>query len=181
MPTLADMQTWDCQFIATNALDGFMYYTWGAWYSTDLINHPELWPEMNRVYDSCINQSGPTVVSNVRANANPTIASSVNFTVTFSKDVTGVDKGDFTLTTTGVTGASVTGVTPVSASVYTVTVDTGSGSGTIHLDVIDNNSIIDASSNLLGGAAMGDGSFYNGEIYTIFLSMYQLFLPLILR
>jgi hypothetical protein len=92
-----------------------------------------------------------------------------------------VDKGDFTLTTTGVTGASVTGVIPVSASVYTVTVDTGSGSGTIHLDVIDNNSIIDASSNQLGGAAIGDGSFYNGEIYTIFLSMYQLFLPLILR
>jgi hypothetical protein len=55
MPTLSDMQTWDCQFISTNALDGFMYYTWGAWYTTDLINHPELWPEMNRVYDSCIN------------------------------------------------------------------------------------------------------------------------------
>ncbi len=51
MPTLSDMQAWDCQFIATNALDGFMYYTWGAWYNTDLINHPELWPEMNRVYE----------------------------------------------------------------------------------------------------------------------------------
>jgi hypothetical protein len=61
MPTLTDMQTWDCQFIATNALDGFMYYTWGAdWYSSDLDNHPELWPEMNRVYDSCINSSVPT-------------------------------------------------------------------------------------------------------------------------
>jgi hypothetical protein len=55
MPTLSDMQTWDCQFIGTNALDGFMYYTWGAWYTTDLSNHPELWPEMNRVNDSCIN------------------------------------------------------------------------------------------------------------------------------
>ena len=53
MPTLSDMQTWDCQFISTNALDGFMYYTWGAWYATDLLHHPELWPEMNRVYDSC--------------------------------------------------------------------------------------------------------------------------------
>ena len=55
MPTLSDMQTWDCQFIGTNALDGFMYYTWGAWYTTDLSKHPELWPEMNRVNDSCIN------------------------------------------------------------------------------------------------------------------------------
>jgi len=64
MPTLSDMQTWDCQFIATNALDGFMYYTWGAWYTTDLINHPELWPEMNRVSDSCINggTSTPTAI-----------------------------------------------------------------------------------------------------------------------
>jgi hypothetical protein len=185
MPTLADMQAWDCQFIATNALDGFMYYTWGAWYSTDLINHPELWPEMNRVYDSCINQSGPTVVSIVRANANPSTATSVNFTVLFSKDVTGVDMvgssfRDFALTTTGVTGASITGVSG-SGKTYNVTVNTGSGSGTIRLDVIDNNSIMDASSNLLGGAAMGDGSFYNGEIYTFFLSMYQLFLPLLLR
>jgi hypothetical protein len=62
------MQTWPCQFIATNALDGFMYYTWGAWYSTDLINHSELWPEMNNIYNNCVNQPGtitptPTIPS----------------------------------------------------------------------------------------------------------------------
>jgi hypothetical protein len=185
MPTLADMQAWDCQFIATNALDGFMYYTWGAWYSTDLINHPELWPEMNRVYNSCINSEGPKVVSSKRADSNPTNASSVNFIVTFSENVTGMDMAgpvfdDFTLTTTGVTGTSIAKITG-SGSDYTVTVNAGSGSGTIRLDVIDNNSIMDTSSNPLGGPIKGDGSFSNGEIYIIAPVIDKLFLPLLLR
>ena len=61
MPTLADMQTWPYQFIATNALDGFMYYTWGAWYSSDLINYPDYWPEMNKIYNYSVNSaSNPT-------------------------------------------------------------------------------------------------------------------------
>jgi len=66
MPTLAEMQQWDCTFINTGALDGFMWYTWGAcWYTSDLYcpaaTHPNqgLWPEMNRVYNACINV-GPT-------------------------------------------------------------------------------------------------------------------------
>ncbi len=170
MPTLTDMQTWDCQFIATNALDGFMYYTWGAWYSTDLSDHPELWPEMNRVYDSCVNQapdtSAPAVLSSVRDNVNPTSAISVDFIVTFSESVTGVTADDFFSTTSGVSGAAVSGLSG-SGSVYTVTVNTGTGNGTIRLDVVDNNSIVDTASNPLGGADVGDGNFTGGEIYTI--------------
>ena len=94
-------------------------------------------------------------------------ATSVNFTVAFSANVTGVDINDFSLTTTGgVSGAAVSGVSG-SGSSYTVAVNTGSGSGTIRLNVIDNNSILDAASNPLGGAAVGDGNFTTGEIYTI--------------
>ena len=51
--------------------------------------------------------------------------------------------------------------------IYTVVVNTGSGNGTIRLDVVDNNSIVDAASNPLGGAGIGDGDFISGEIYTI--------------
>ena len=103
----------------------------------------------------------PSVVSVVRADANPTNASSVNFTVTFSEFVTGVDPSDFSLTTTGsVSGATVSGVSG-SGTIYTVTVDTGIGDGTIRLDVLDNDSIIDADSNPL------DGGFTSGEVYTI--------------
>ena len=95
------------------------------------------------------------------AGPSPTSAASVDFTVTFSEAVTGVDASDFSLTST-VTGASITTVTATAdAAVYTVTVDTGSGDGTIRLDVVDNGSILDASSNPLAGG------FTGGEEYTI--------------
>src|SRR5262249_30763021 len=72
----------------------------------------------------------PGVSSSTRADSNPTNAGTVHFTVTFNTKVTGVDATDFTLTTTGVSGASITGVSPAGpASVYTVTVNTGSGDG----------------------------------------------------
>ncbi|MBI5944825.1 MAG: SBBP repeat-containing protein, partial [Chloroflexi bacterium] len=108
----------------------------------------------------------PFVSSSVRADSNLTTAASVNFTVDFSESVTGVDVGDFSLTTSGVSGAAVSGVSG-SGSVYTVAVNTGSGNGTIRLDVVDNNSIVDVASNPLGGVAVGDGNFTTGEVYAI--------------
>ena len=95
-----------------------------------------------------------------RADANPTNAATVNYTVTFSESVTGVNTSDFTLTTAGVSGAAVSEVSGSGAS-YTVTVNTGTGDGTIRLDVIDNNSIVDVEGNSL------DGGFTSGEVYTI--------------
>ena len=113
----------------------------------------------------------PIVKSIVRANPDPTAVANVNFTVTFSEPVTGVDTvspfNDFALTTSpGISGASITGVSG-SGTTYTVTVNTGSGNGTIRLDVLDNNSIVNAASNPLGGAAVGDGNFTTGDFYTI--------------
>ena len=108
----------------------------------------------------------PTVISSVRANADSTGATNVDFTVTFSQSVTGVDTGDFTLTTSGVSGPSVSGVS-VSGSVYTVTVNTGSGSGTIKLNVMDNDSILSGSAIPLGGVGAGNGNYTSGETYTI--------------
>ena len=95
--------------------------------------------------------TAPVVDSVVRADADPTNASSVDFTVTFSEAVTGVDVSDFDLTTTGsITGASVDSVMD-SGDTYTVTVLTGSGDGTIRLDVLDDDTIIDAATNPLDG------------------------------
>ena len=102
----------------------------------------------------------PIVVSSVRASTNPINTSSVNFTVTFSETVTGVNLSDFSLMTSGVSGATVSGVSGL-GSIYTVTVNTGTGSGTIRLDVVDNDSIIDTNSKPL------DGGFSTGETYTI--------------
>ena len=116
----------------------------------------------------------PTVVSSLRADPSPTSAASVNFTVTFSESVTGVDLNDFILTATGVTGASVTSVTPVSAAVYTVTVNTGAGSGTLRLDIPASASITDLVGNPLAGLP-----YLTGDAYTV--RWYILFMPLIFR
>jgi hypothetical protein len=84
--------------------------------------------------------------------------------------VTGVDNTDFVLTTTGVMGASITNISG-SATTYLVTVNTGSGNGTIRLDVVDNDSIKDAATNPLGGVGTGNGNFTSGETYTIIKSV----------
>src|SRR5256885_17010552 len=63
----------------------------------------------------------PTVQSIVKASSDPTTATSVDFTVTFSESVTGVDSGDFTITAPALTGTSISNVTG-SGAAYTVTV-----------------------------------------------------------
>jgi hypothetical protein len=115
-----------------------------------------------------IDKTPPAVVSIVRASVDPTTASLVDFTVTFSEIVTGVDSFDFSLTNAGttVTGASISSVVGTGTT-YTVTVNTGTGSGTLRLDLIDDDSIMDALSSPLGGAGLGNGDFATGENYTI--------------
>ena len=114
----------------------------------------------------------PTISSILRTDPNPTNAANVNFTVTFSQSVTGVDIAppfkDFGLmVSSGIMGACIAGVTSVSGATYTVSVNTGSGNGTISLSVTDDDSIIDSASHPLGGAGTGNGSFNSGEMYTI--------------
>lgn len=111
----------------------------------------------------------PIVSSILRTDENPTNANSVRFTLTFSKAVTGVNTtapfNDFALHTTGLTGTSIAAVSG-SGATYTVTVNTGTGSGTIRLDLLDNDSIRDASNQPLGGSGAGNGNFA-GETYTV--------------
>ena len=114
-----------------------------------------------------VDRSFPVVSNIVRMDHSPTVADAVRFTVTFSKPVTGVDASDFTLATTGnITGASIAAVAGVGNS-YTVTANTGAGDGSLSLGLIDNDSIVDASGNPLGGAGAGNGNFNGGEEYTI--------------
>ena len=112
----------------------------------------------------------PIVSSSMRLDENPTNTGSVNFTIVFSKPVTGVNAmapfNDFALTKTGVTGAFISSVNG-SGATYTVTVNTGTGSGTIRLDVLDDDSIKDPSNQPLGGIGSGNGNFTSGETYTV--------------
>jgi CSLREA domain-containing protein len=120
----------------------------------------------------------PVVQSITRTDANPTRANTVHFTVVFSKPVTGVDASDFALTVSGVIGAAITGVSGTAAT-YMVTVAIGSGIGTIRLDVVDDDSIVDATQNPLGGVGAGNGNYSGGESYLV--RPYPFYLPMIRR
>jgi hypothetical protein len=111
----------------------------------------------------------PTVVSINRVDSSPTDASSVSWTVTFSEPVTGVDSGDFALASTGLSGASISSSVSGSGATRTVSASTGSGDGTLGLNLVDNDSISDIAGNKLGGTGTtgaANGSF-TGQVYTI--------------
>ena len=90
-----------------------------------------------------------------------TNAAIVQFSVAFTEPVVNVATDDFTATTGGgLTGASVVGVT--GSGPYTVSVNTGSGDGTIRLDVNGTTATInDPASNAL------TASFTTGDVDTI--------------
>ncbi|MBR7801818.1 Ig-like domain-containing protein, partial [Undibacterium fentianense] len=102
----------------------------------------------------------PTVSSLVRADSNPSNADSVDFTLTFSESVTGVDIADFSLTNTGAAAGTVTAVSG-SGNSYTITVSGLTGEGSLRLDL--NNS--GTSINDLGGNLLNKG-YTAGESYT---------------
>ncbi|MEO1401710.1 MAG: Ig-like domain-containing protein [Cyanobacteria bacterium J06635_1] len=110
----------------------------------------------------------PEVSSLVIGDTSPTNASSVTFDVTFSESVTGVGTADFALATTGTASGTIASVSGSGTS-YTVTVNSLSGEGTLGLNLVDDDSIVNGNSVALGGAGTsgtGDGSFTGGT-YTI--------------
>ncbi len=125
-------------------------------------NNGAVLPYADRVAAYGLDVSAPTVVSITRADVNPTSAASVDFNATFSEAVTGVDAGDFSLTTTGgISGATVTNVSG-SGDTYTVAVDTGAGNGSIRLDIPASAAIQDPAGNALDGLP-----YISGEAYDI--------------
>ncbi len=118
-------------------------------------------PEVHIVQDT----TPPQVVTITRLNSSPTNLQTVNFQVNFIEPVTRVDATDFSATVTAGTftvAPSVVSVTPVSSTQYTVSVDTGTGDGTVRLDVLGtpNSDIIDAGSNLLSNVPYTSGPSY---------------------
>ena len=91
-----------------------------------------------------INRTNPAVAT--------TDASVVSFTATFSEPVTGVTSSAFTLMKTGTINTVSTQVTPVSSSVYTVTVSGITGIGTLGLNLVDAGQIRDLAGNPLSSA-----------------------------
>lgn len=114
--------------------------------------------------------SVPTVTSITRLDASPAPDGDVEFEVTFSEGVTSVDPADFSLTFTGTLHEpAVVGVMPTAnANVWHVIVDSHTGTGSLRLNVVDNDSIISLAGSKLGGAGLVNGDFNTGEAYDIF-------------
>jgi len=113
-------------------------------------------------------QDMPPIVDRIiTSDPNPTNLTSVNYTVVFSEPVSGVGASDFTIDTTGTLSDVVISAVSGSGRTYIVTISYTHGSGTIHLNLIDNDSIVDEANNSLGCCGTDDGSFPYGEIYTI--------------
>ncbi len=104
-------------------------------------------PLVNQPFDATaleVDKTFPTIQSITRLGPSPTNAAGVQFAVAFSEVVTGVTPGAFfVLAVGGVSGASVTGVSTSDGRVYTVTVGTGTGDGTVRLDLINPAGIAD--------------------------------------
>ena len=107
----------------------------------------------------------PLVISALRSDANPSGAALVHYIVNFSAQVSGVDAGDFALVSSNLSNAAISTVSGSGAS-YSVTVNTGSGNGSLRLDVLDDDSILNLAGTPLGGTGLDNGGF-TGETYTI--------------
>ena len=88
----------------------------------------------------------PYVVSINQASTN---GSSMSVTATFSEAVTGVTSSSFTVANSGGATASISSVTPVSSSVYTIIVSGLKGLGTFTVNLVDNGQIHDLAGNPL--------------------------------
>ncbi len=108
--------------------------------------------------------TGPTIVSILRMDANPTAADRVSFAVTFSTDVYDVDMSDFVIYYYGLTGPNIGIYTWTgSGANWVVTVDTGSGSGFLRLEIHPSATIYD----IYGQPLATPLPYTDGEAYTI--------------
>src|SRR5438874_6681025 len=101
---------------------------------------------------------------------NTTNLNNVNFTVTFSEPVLGIDAEDFALDSinTTVSGASITGVTTTDNTVFTVAVNTGTGNGTIQLNYHDDADVtVDGNNIPLNGSAAVTPLTIAGPTYNV--------------
>ncbi|MCF2489301.1 DUF4347 domain-containing protein [Dyadobacter sp. CY347] len=98
-----------------------------------------------------------SVTSVTQLSANPTNEGTVSYQVEFAQSVTIDDASVFSLSTSGVTGAFVAGITG-SGTTYNVSVNTGSGNGTIKLEV----------TGLTGTTPDLNAAFTTAAAYTIY-------------
>ncbi|MCB9143784.1 MAG: metallophosphoesterase [Anaerolineales bacterium] len=107
----------------------------------------------------------PIVTSINSVETSPGNASLLNFQVAFSEPVTGVDVSDFSLAT-NISDAGIANVSGA-GNLYTVAVHTGSGDGTLRLDLTDDDSVLNSLGIPLGGIGAANGNFSSGTTYSL--------------
>ncbi len=116
-------------------------------------------------YSWVVDSLSPAVSSITRVGSSPTSAATLQWKVTFTEPVKGVNASDFALQNGGLGGApAITGVSPAvsaAAGVFTVTASAGSGSGTLGLNLTDDDSIVDAVGNKLGGGGVQERQLHD--------------------
>lgn len=120
-----------------------------------------------------VDEINPEVLSIIRLDPNPTSADEISFKVTFSEDVIGFTELNLSLTTSGVNSAAVTSLIGSGAE-YIVTVSTGTGNGSIRLDITG-----DGVTDLVGNALTGL-PYEKGQSYDV-VKIIPIYLPLIFR
>jgi hypothetical protein len=104
----------------------------------------------------------PRVLSMTRATASPTSLARVNYTVTFSESVSGLTPANFTVVTTGGSGAAITAVTG-SGTTWTVTVDLGATAGSVALRLANGTGVQDTDRVTIGATSMP----FTGDVYVV--------------
>ena len=106
----------------------------------------------------------PVAQSITRTDANPTALPQVAWTVTFSKPVGGLTKQNFEIVSSGLNQPKLIQVSPSGGSpsaTWTVTASTGSGTGTLRLDLVNATGITDAVNLAPTGIPL------TGQTYTV--------------
>jgi len=109
----------------------------------------------------------PSVLSIERMDPDPTNEDRVSFIITFSEPVRDLDENDLDLAITGLLENMTVASIGVVDSTSNVMVDTGQGDGTLRLDVLDFDTVLDMAGNPLGGAGVDNGMYTAGPSYTI--------------
>ncbi len=92
----------------------------------------------------------------------------VEFAVTFTEPVTGADPTDFTLyTTENLPEARIVDVYGNNTNRIIVRVDTGEGFGSVGVQLLDDDTVVDGESNPLGGAGTGNHGYVYSETLII--------------
>ena len=135
---------------------------------TDIAGNPLATGGLSESYT--IDQLPPEVLAIVRFDAEAVYGAPLRYIVSFNEAVAGVDTSDFVLVPTGTADAGIGTVTQLAQSLYLVTAENITGSGTLALELIDDDSIVDTVADPapfpLGGVGTGTGSLL-GQAYTL--------------